>query len=151
MKTPQRDFFWMICQWYHSLYIVLSKVSLHCMSGLHWLFRDVCMFACAFAVGVGSSGVCMFHVLILMSILVLYSDWSALSQSSWIRRYIRVTYYYYYYYYCCCSCYYYYYYYYYYHQCTHAVGLKSSRGTEGKFRRLDLRTLPPTDFPLRQI
>ena len=46
-----------------------------------------------FAVDVGSSGVCMFHVLILMS--SCFQLWSALSQSSWIRRYIRVTYYYY--------------------------------------------------------
>ena len=39
-----------------------------------------------FAVGVGSSGACMFHVLILMFILVL---------NCWIRRYINVTYHYY--------------------------------------------------------
>ena len=46
-----------------------------------------CVHVCLhFAVGVGSSGVCMFHVLILTSILVL----------NWIRHYyIRVTYYYY--------------------------------------------------------
>ena len=45
-------------------------VLLHCMSGLHRLFRDVHV-GLRFDVGVGSSGVCMFHVLILMSILVL--------------------------------------------------------------------------------
>ena len=45
------------------------------------------MLACASLVGIGSCSVCMFHVLILMSILM--------SQSSWIRLCIRVTYYYY--------------------------------------------------------
>ena len=63
-----------------------------------------CVHVCLrFAVDVGSSGVCTFHILILMSVLVLNSCselwnelWSALSQSSWIRRYIRITFYYYY-------------------------------------------------------
>ena len=27
--------------------VSMVHVLLHCMSGLHWLFRDVCMFACA--------------------------------------------------------------------------------------------------------
>ena len=46
-----------------------------CIAALH--VRDAlvvpgCVHVCLhFAVGVGSSGVCMFHVLILMSILVL--------------------------------------------------------------------------------
>ena len=49
-----------------------------------------CVHVCLrFAVDVGSSGVCMFHVLV-------HELRSALSQSSGIRRYIRVTYYYYY-------------------------------------------------------
>ena len=35
------------------------------------LFLLLSTYICCFAVDVGSSGVCMFHVLILMSILVL--------------------------------------------------------------------------------
>ena len=46
-----------------------------CIAALHdWVAQIVpgCVHVCLrFAVGVGSSGVCMFHVLILMSILVL--------------------------------------------------------------------------------
>ena len=46
-----------------------------CIAALHvWVALIVpgCVHVCLrFAVGVGSSGVCMFHVLILMSILVL--------------------------------------------------------------------------------
>ena len=49
----------------------MVHVLLHCMSGLHRLFQR-CVHVCLrFAVDVGSSGVCMFHVLILMFILVL--------------------------------------------------------------------------------
>ena len=63
-----------------------------CIAALHvWVALIVpgCVHVCLrFAVDAGSSGVCMFYVLILMAILVL-------SQSSWIRRYIRATYYYY--------------------------------------------------------
>ena len=43
-------------------------VLLHCMSGLHLLFRDVCMFACALLLTLDRL---VFRVLILMSILVL--------------------------------------------------------------------------------
>ena len=46
-----------------------------CIAALHvWaaLIVPECVLVCLrFAVGVGSAGVCMFHVLILMSILVL--------------------------------------------------------------------------------
>ena len=46
-----------------------------CIAALHvWVALTVlgCVHVClCFSVGVGSSGVCMFHVLILMSILVL--------------------------------------------------------------------------------
>ena len=46
-----------------------------CVAALHvWVALIVlrCVHVCLrFAVGVGSSGVCVFHVLILMSILVL--------------------------------------------------------------------------------
>ena len=62
-----------------------------CIAALHvWVALIVpgCVHVCLhFAVGVGSYSVRMFHVLILMSILM--------SQSSWIRLCIRVTYYYY--------------------------------------------------------
>ena len=49
----------------------MVHVLLHCMSGAA-LIVPGCVHVCLrFAVDVGSSGVCMFHVLILMSILVL--------------------------------------------------------------------------------
>ena len=64
-----------------------------CIAALHvWVALIVpgCVHVCLrFAVGVGSSGVRMFHVLILMSILVLNCE------VLWIRRYISVAYYYY--------------------------------------------------------
>ena len=55
-------------------------------SGMHWLFRDAlivpgCVHVCLrFAVDVGSSGVCMFHVLILVLILFLNCEvlWATL-------------------------------------------------------------------------
>ena len=56
---------------------MLFVFDLHgsCIAALHvWVALIVpgCVHVCLrFAVGVGSSGVCMFHVLILMSILVL--------------------------------------------------------------------------------
>ena len=50
----------------------------------------------AFAVGIGLSGVCLSHVLIVMcDVRSCFELRSALSQSSWIRRYIRIMYCYY--------------------------------------------------------
>ena len=50
----------------------MVHVLLHCMHVWVALVVPGCVHVCLhFAVGVGSSGVCMFHVLILMSILVL--------------------------------------------------------------------------------
>ena len=48
----------------------MVHILLHGMSGLHRLFRDACMFACALLLGLDRL-VYVFHVLILMSILVL--------------------------------------------------------------------------------
>ena len=48
----------------------MVHVLLHGMSGLHRLFQDVCMFACALLLALDRL-VYVFHVLILMSILVL--------------------------------------------------------------------------------
>ena len=61
-------------------------VSVHrpCVAALHvWVALIVpgCVHVCLrFAVGVGSSGVCMFHVLIVMFILVLNCEvlWTSL-------------------------------------------------------------------------
>jgi len=46
--------------------VSMAHVLLRCMSGSHWLFWYVFLH---FAVGIGSSGVCMFHVLNLCSFL----------------------------------------------------------------------------------
>ena len=60
------------CRWAIQISVV---VCCPCIAALHvWVALMVpgCVHVCLrFAVDVGSSGVCMFHVLILMSILVL--------------------------------------------------------------------------------
>ena len=65
---------------------------LHCMSGLHWLFWDMCTFACALLLALDCLVYACFMFWFWGSFFV--ELWSALSQSSWIRRYISITYYY---------------------------------------------------------
>ena len=72
--------------------VSIVHVLLHCMSGLHWLFQDVCMFACTLLLALD----CLVYACFMYWFLGFYSCfelWSALSQSSWIRCYISVTYY----------------------------------------------------------
>ena len=55
--------------WCNSLRRVVSLITLHVLVAL---IVPGCVHVCLrFAVDVGSSGVCLFHVLILMSMLVL--------------------------------------------------------------------------------
>ena len=71
----------------------MVHVLLHCMSGMHWFFWDMCMFVCALLMALDCLVYACFMFWFWCSFFV--ELWSALSQSSWIRRYISVTYYYY--------------------------------------------------------
>ena len=60
---------------------------------VNWLFRDVCMFACALLLALDR--LVYACSCINFDVHSCFELWSALSQSSWIRPYIRVTDYYY--------------------------------------------------------
>ena len=58
-------------------HVSMVHVLLHCMSGLHWLFRDVFTFACSL----------LLNRLAYAFFMYCFWLWSALNQSSWIRHY----------------------------------------------------------------
>ena len=71
--------------------VSMVHVLPHCMSGLHWLFRDVCMFVCALLLTLDRL-VCAWF---MYWFWCPYLFWivKCFEPSSWIRRYIKVTYY----------------------------------------------------------
>ena len=107
-KPSNRTQFSMLCVFdFQPWDVPMVHVSLHCMSGLHWLLRDVCMLACALLLTLDRlvyaclSALCCWRWIVwCMLVSCIDSDVhscfelrSAFSQSSWIRRYIKITYY----------------------------------------------------------
>ena len=87
----QNPVFDALCIWFAIMRCFHGPCIAELMSGLHWLFRDVCMFACALLLALDH--------LVYMHVSCIDSDvhscfelWSALSQSSWIRCYIYESY-----------------------------------------------------------
>ena len=66
----------------------MVHVLLHCMSGLHRLFRDVCMFACTLLLALDRLVCACFMYWFWCNVHSWFELWSTLSQSSWIRCYV---------------------------------------------------------------
>ena len=86
------DYYDALCIWF----AVMRCVYGPCIAALHvWVALIVpgCVHVCLrFAVGIGSSSVCMFHALILISILVLNCDvlWASLVGLGIIFKVLRI-------------------------------------------------------------